>query len=130
MPFQSVEEIEKSYAEAFKRAKGRPEVEAEIKVEQAQALADFRLRSVAERERKLWLREALSDYPLAEEFPDLVQGDSEGALRMSAEALHNRLLKRFETHQQKQRIDEIVKAHLEGDNQNKPEGDPNADPVA
>jgi hypothetical protein len=126
VPFASAEEIETQYAEALKRANGKPEIQAEIKAEKAQALADFRLRSVAERERKLWLREALVEYPLAEEFPDLIQGETEEALRGSAKALHERLLKRFDAHQQKQRIDEIVRAHLEGKSTEQ-SGEPDAD---
>ncbi len=128
MPFASVEQIEQQYAEALKKANGRPEVLAEIKAEKAQVIAEFRLAQVAERERKLWLREALAEYPLAAEFEDRVTGDTEEALRESAKALHDKLLGAFEKHQQKQRIDEIVKAHLEGGEQNGKVVEPNAEP--
>lgn len=109
-------DIEKQYDEALKRARGRPEVEAEIKVERAQAVADFRLREVVERERTLWMREALSAYPLAAEFPDRVVGDTEKDIQASAKALHDKLLGAFEKHRKQAEIDALVKAHLEGSN--------------
>lgn len=107
-------DIEKQYDEALKRARGRPEVEAEIRVERAQAVADFRLREVVERERTLWMREALSTYPLAAEFPDRVTGDTEKDIQNSAKALHDKLLGAFEKHRKQAEIDALVKAHLEG----------------
>jgi hypothetical protein len=113
----TLQEIERQYDEALRRANGKPEVQAEIKVERAQALADFRLRDVAERERALWHRLALQEYPLAAEFPDRVTGDTEDALRESAKALHERMLTAFAKHQRQERVNEIVRAQLESGEQ-------------
>lgn len=113
MAAPSIADIERQYDEALRRAKGRTDLEAEIKVERAQALADLRLQAVAERERALWLREALAAYPLAAEFPDRVVGETEERLRESAKALHEKLQAAFERHARQQRVNEIVKAHLE-----------------
>lgn len=127
MAAPSLADIERQYDEALKRAKGRSDLEAEIRVERAQALADIRLREVAERERALWLREALAAFPLAAEFPDRVVGETEDRLRESAKALHEKLRVAFERHARQQRVNEIVKAQLEGGDQNGKAQDSNDD---
>lgn len=126
----TLQDIERQYDEALRRANGKPEVQAEIRVERSQALADFRLRSIAERERTLWHRLAVADFPLAGEFPDRVTGDTEDQMRESAKALHEKLLSAFEKHRQQERVNEIVRAHLDGSDQNGEVTAPNAEPGA
>ena len=92
-------DIEKSYDDAIKKAAGNTEAVADLKAERAGAVADFRLREVARRERELWKREALTAWPFAKEFADQVVGDTEEAIGESAKALHERIAAMFEAHQ-------------------------------
>lgn len=113
MAFTSVEAIEAEYETAIKRAGGNTDAVTELKIERSQALAEFKLRQVAERERQVWLRDALHDYPLAKAFPQLIAGQSEEELRKSAKELHAQLEILFGEHQKQQRIAEIIKTQLE-----------------
>lgn len=128
MPEQSVADIEKQYDTAIEKAKGKPEVLAQLQIERATAVAEAKLRDVAVREQALWRREALMAWPLAEEFADMVVGDTESAVAESAKALHERLLGRFEKHQRKLEIDRIVEQHLNGGKP--PEANGDAEPTA
>ena len=111
-------DIEKSYDEAIKKAAGSPEAVADLKNERAAAVADFRLRAVAEREMALWKREALAAYPFAKEFADQVVGDTEEAIAESAKALHERIAAMFETHARELEEKRLVEEYR--NNQNKP----------
>lgn len=122
-------DIEKSYDEAIKKAASNPEAVNELRAERAAAVADFRLKQVQMREKALWLREALSEWPLAQEFPELVTGDTEDDVRGSAKALHERINKRFEAHQRKLEIDRIVEQHMNGQAVEGLEGDAAAEPA-
>lgn len=120
-------DIEKSYDDAITKAKDA-EVKMTLQAERAAAVAEFKLRAVAEREKALWTREALAEYPLAREFVDRVTGDTEDAIRESARALHERIEKLFGEHQKKLEIDRIIQEHLNGGSTREaPEGD--AEPV-
>jgi hypothetical protein len=113
MAFASVEAIETEYEAAIKRAGDNLQIVSDLRVERAQALAEFKLRQVAEREKEIWRRDALHDFPLAKSFPQLITGQTEEEIRKSAEELHAQLEGLFSEHQKQQRIAEIVKAQLE-----------------
>lgn len=108
----SLEEIERSYDEAIKRAGLNVEVAAQLKVERAEAVAKYRMDAILERERKIWQREALRDFPLAAEFPELVKGETEEEVRQAAQALHERMDKAFSAHQRQQRVNKLIEEHL------------------
>jgi hypothetical protein len=115
MPKQAtLADIEKSYDEALKKVANNPEAATEIKIERATAIAEFKLKVVAEREKALWTREALTEFPLARGFSDQVVGDTEDAIRASAKALHERIETLFGEHQKKLEIDRLIQEHMNG----------------
>lgn len=114
MPEQTVAEIEQQFDAAIEKAKSKPDVLAQLQIEKVTAVAAARLRDVETRERALWKREALSAWPLAQEFADQVVGDTEEAVVQSAKAMHERISALFGKHQRQLEIDRIVEQHLNG----------------
>lgn len=112
-------DIQKSYDDAIAKA-ANPEAKAELKVERATAVAEWRLKDVALREKQLWTREALTEFPLAREFADQVAGDTEEAIKGSAKALHERIHNLFESHRRDLEIKQLIEQHMNG---SKPEVD-------
>lgn len=75
----------------------RAEARADFKVAQATAKAkeesDARELQVRARERQAWIREALVEFPLAQQMPELIGGDTEEAVKSSAKTAHERIEK-------------------------------------
>ena len=117
MPFKNVEEIERHYQDAIGKAGSNYAAATELKIEQAYAVASFRLAAIAERERTVWTRDALHAFPLAAEFADQVKGETEDEIRQSAQELHERLARLFQTHQQQKKRDELIAAQLAAESQ-------------
>ena len=112
MPFATVEEIRQHYSDAINRAGSNFEAVVELKAEEKTVLADFRLHLVEERERKIWVREAVHDYPLARSFPQLIDGETEEAVRDSAKRVHDQLSEVFTEHQRDQEMRKLYEAQL------------------
>ena len=105
MPFTTVEEIQQHYAEAINRlGNSNPSAVVELKHEEREALSEFRLRQVAERERNVWMREAFQKYPLARSFPQLIEGNTEVDVEQSAKTVHERLEVAFGEHQKQREM--------------------------
>src|SRR5262245_51979475 len=112
MPFSTIEEAEKHYNEAIRRAEAKPAAVLELRAEKQLVIADLRIKAIEERERKLWLKEALREFPLAAEFMDQIEGKTEDEIRSSAQKVHDRLDQIFQKYQEERRITELVKAQL------------------
>jgi hypothetical protein len=112
MAFTTVQEIEQHYVEAINKAGINFEAVIELKAEQKAVLADFRLAQVAERERKLWLREAVQEYPLARSFPQLILGETEDEVRNSAKQVHEQLTTTFQEHQRQEAVRKLYEQQL------------------
>lgn len=110
----SLEEIERSFDVAVDKAKraGNIEVVNQLKAEKVDAITKYRMEALVERERKLWQREALRDFPLAAEFPDMVTGNTEDEVRGAAQRLHERIDKAFATFQRQRRVNKLVEEAL------------------
>lgn len=105
--YNSLEEIDKDFKakiEATEDADTRAvlvEQRAEAKADfrAAQAEAKFKAESEARetqlkaRERQAWIKEALVEFPLAQQVPELIAGDTEDAVKGSAKAAHERIQK-------------------------------------
>src|SRR5262249_1758333 len=120
MPFASTEEITQHYADAINRAGDNSAAVVELRAEEKQVLADFRLHLVEERERKIWVREAVHDYPLARSFPQLIDGETEEAVPESAKTVHEQLSQIFTEHQRDQEMRKLYETQLAA-SQNPPE---------
>jgi len=112
MPFASTEEITQHYAQAINRAGDNSAAVVELRAEEKQVLADFRLHLVEERERKIWVREAVHDFPLARSFPQLIEGETEEAVRDSAKRVHDQLSEVFTEHQRNEDMRKLYEAQL------------------
>ena len=112
MPFASTEEITQHYADAINRAGDNSAAVVELRAEEKQVLADFCLHLVEERERKIWVREAIHDYPLARSFPQLIEGETEEQVRESAQKMHEQLSQVFTEHQRDQEMRRMYEAQL------------------
>src|SRR5215472_12519948 len=112
MPFASTDEITQHYAQAINRAGDNSAAVVELRAEEKQVLADFRLHLVEERERKIWVREAVHDYPLARSFPQLIEGQTEEQVRESAKTVHEQLSQVFTDHQRDQEMRKLYEAEL------------------
>lgn len=75
----------------------RAEARADWKVAQAEAKAkvdaEAREAQVRSRERQAWIKEALVEFPLAQQMPELISGDSEDQIKTAAKAAHERIQK-------------------------------------
>src|SRR5262245_30227865 len=123
MPFASTEEITQHYAQAINRAGDNSAAVVELRAEEKQVLADFRLHLVEERERKIWVREAIHEYPLARSFPQLIEGENEEQVRESAQRVHEQLSQVFTEHQRDQEMRRMYEAQLTA-SQNPPTEEP------
>jgi len=112
MPFASTEEITQHYAQAINRAGDNSAAVVELRAEEKQVLADFRLHLVEERERKIWVREAVHDFPLARSFPQLIEGETEEAVRDSAKRVHDQLSEVFLEHRRNEDMRKLYEAQL------------------
>ena len=112
MSFATVEEIQQHYGEAISRAKDNPAAVIELRTEEKAVLADFRLKLVADRERAVWMREAMYEYPLSKSFPQLLGGQTEEEVKESAKSLHEQLEVAFKEHQRQQEIQRIYEQQL------------------
>lgn len=99
MPFTSTEEIDQHYVEAINAAGGDAGVIVELENRKRDDLAAFREQQIAERERQIWIREAVNDYPLAGSFPQLLNGETEQEVRNTALSVHEQLEGAFKNHQ-------------------------------
>ena len=120
MAFTSVAEIEQHYTDAINHAGQNFEAIVELKAEKLTVLADFRLKQVEERERKVWVREAMGEFPLAKSFPQLVVGNTEEEIRESAQQVHEQLSTVFAEHQRNEQMRKLYEAQLAASN-NPPE---------
>lgn len=121
----TVEEIEKQYAVAIERAGSDYKTVAQLKVEKAEALAALRLQALEERERAVWQRDALHDFPLAREFGDQVKGETEAEVRDAAKRLHERLENLFADYEKTRKREVLIQAQLEAE-QNPPKEEDDA----
>jgi hypothetical protein len=112
MAFATVQEIEQHYADAINSAGQNFEAVIELKAEEKAVLADFKLALVEERERKLWLREAVQEYPLARSFPQLVTGATEDEIRESAKQVHEQLTVTFQEHQRQEAMRKLYEQQM------------------
>ena len=104
MAFASVDEINQHYAEAIDAAASDAAVVVQLESQKRDALAVFREQQIAERERQIWIREAVQDFPLARSFPQLLSGETEEAIRESAKTVHEQLNVAFQEHQRSQEM--------------------------
>lgn len=103
--YTTIDEIEKDFNAKIAATEDATE-KAELRAQKAEARAEFRITAmenkaredaeareaqVRERERSAWTREALVEYPLAAQFPELVRGNSEEEIKASAKATHERI---------------------------------------
>lgn len=89
--FDSVEAIRKHYGKQIKDAE-EPDKPA-LQLAQAEAIADFADKRAAAAERKVWLKEALEEFPAARDFPELISGNTEAEIKASAKATAERVAK-------------------------------------
>src|SRR5487761_848473 len=89
--FESVEAIRKHFGKAIKDAEDADK--PALQLAQAEAIATFSDQRAAAAERKVWLKEALEEFPAAKDFPELVTGDTEEAIKASAKATAERVAK-------------------------------------
>jgi len=87
--FESVEAIRKHYAKQIKDAEDADK--PALQLAQAEAIASFSDARAAAAERKVWLKDALDEFPAAKDFPELVTGDTEEAIKASAKATAERV---------------------------------------
>jgi hypothetical protein len=89
--FENVEAIKKFYGKQIKDAEDADK--PALQLAQAEAIAEFADKRAAAAERKGWLRDALEEFPAAKDFPELVTGDTEEAIKASAKATAERVSK-------------------------------------
>lgn len=89
--FESVEAIKKHFGKQIKDAEDAEK--PALQLAQAEAIASFADARAAAAERKGWLRDALEEFPAAKDFPELVTGDTEEAIKASAKATAERVTK-------------------------------------
>jgi hypothetical protein len=89
--FESVEAIKKHFGKQIKDAEDAEK--PALQLAQAEAIAEFADKRAAAAERKGWLRDALDEFPAAKDFPELVTGDTEEAIKASAKATAERVTK-------------------------------------
>jgi hypothetical protein len=89
--FDSVEAIRKFYGKQIKDAED--EAKPALQLAQAEAIATFSDRRAAEAERKVWIRDALDEFPPAKQLPELVTGNTEDEIKASAKAVAERVTK-------------------------------------
>ena len=119
MAFATVTEIQQHYADAINRlGNSNPSAVLELKHEEREAISEFRLRQVTERERNVWMREAFQKYPLARSFPQLIEGGTEEAVEQSAKSVHEQLEEAFSEHQRQREMQKLWERH-----QNSPNGE-------
>lgn len=83
--YQSVEEIERDFERRIQN-EDDPLGKADLRVELAQAKIDFRGEEARGRLVEAWRRLAMSEYPLAAKFPQLITGETEEEIMQSAKA--------------------------------------------
>jgi len=104
----------------------RAEAKADFRTAQTEARfkaeADAREAQIRARERQAWMKEALVEYPLAQQMPELLAGDTEEAIKDSAKKTHERIQKiqndaaaavkpAGDTSQQQQIVDQATQAY-------------------
>src|SRR2546430_6937232 len=90
MKWKTLEELERDFADQAKGVEDAGQL-ADLRVAKAEARAEFATHQALGRERQAWVREAFVEFPLAKEFPELVTGDTEEAVKASARSAHDRL---------------------------------------
>lgn len=105
--YKSLEEIEQDFKTKLDATEDT-DTRAVLIEQRAEAKADFRsaqtearLRQEAEtreaqvktRERQAWIREALVEFPLAQQMPELIAGDTEEQIKTAAKTTHERVQK-------------------------------------
>jgi hypothetical protein len=89
--FENVEAIRKFYGKQIKDAEDADK--PALQLAQAEAIANFSDARASAAERKVWLKDALEEFPAAKDFPELVTGDTEEAIKASAKATAERVTK-------------------------------------
>jgi len=89
--FESVEAIKKFYGKQIKDAEDADK--PALQLAQAEAIANFADARATAAERKVWLREALDEFPAAKDFPELVTGTTAEEIKASAKATADRVAK-------------------------------------
>jgi hypothetical protein len=89
--FDSVDAIRKFYGKQIKDAED--EAKPALQLSQAEAIAAFSERRAAESERKVWIKDALDEFPPAKQLPELVTGNTEEEIKASAKAVAERVTK-------------------------------------
>lgn len=127
MPDLTLEDVEKQYDAAMEAAKAKgnkPDVLNQLRVERDNAIAEIRLRDAAARELALAKREALLDFPLAREVQEYVLGDTEDAIKASAQHWHERIEGLVEKHHRGIEVRKLVEAQMKLQNPKEGGDDP------
>jgi hypothetical protein len=89
--FENVEAIRKFYGKQIKDAEDADK--PALQLAQSEAIATFNEARAVAADRKLWLKDALDEFPAAKDFLELVTGDTEEAIKASAKATAERVAK-------------------------------------
>jgi hypothetical protein len=89
--FDSVEAIRKHFGKLIKDAEEGDQ--PALKLQQAEAIAEFSDARAAAADRKAWVREAIDKFPGAKDFPELVTGTTAEEIEASAEKVQERVQK-------------------------------------
>lgn len=88
--YNSVEELEEDFRRRID-AVDDPVEKADLRVEKANAMVDFRQQVAMGRELDAYKRLAMVEYPNAAKFPELISGNTEEEIRQSAKDVHERV---------------------------------------
>ncbi len=111
MAFETVEELRQHFADAINSASSDAAV-VELRSEQREAEAEFRLSQVLNRERNIWVRESFQKFPLARSFPQLITGDTEEEVEAAARSIHEQLEVAFDEHQRQKDMQKFYEQFL------------------
>jgi hypothetical protein len=89
--FESIEAIRKHFGKQLKDAEDADK--PALQLAQAEAIATFSTQRADAAERKVWLKDALDEFPAAKQIPELVTGSTEEEIRASAKAVAERVAK-------------------------------------
>jgi|SRR5215472_5226918 len=118
---RTLEEIQKAFDEAIKKASANPEAVIELRRDKLEAEVRWQQEHLAERERELWIREALGEFPLAAVLREKIAGDTEEAVREATKTLHEQVEQQFNKYAKDKRMRELVAAQLAAEQPNSQE---------
>lgn len=89
--FESVDAIRKHFGKQIKDAEDADK--PALQLAQAEAIATFADARAAAAERKVWIKDALDEFPAAKQLPELVTGNTEDEIKASAKVVAERVTK-------------------------------------